>query len=183
MKRAAAGLGILMALAATPALCAAPSQMLTVQSSVATRCKMLPPQVTGAGTNFTSAGAGGRLDLTNFVNSSDKTQAVNAQLEFSIVCTGAHSLTVGTQSGGLNDQTAGTPGSGFVTHADYGLSASWDNTTKSLTTNGTAASVDLSQTGPASGNLVIDLNLAAGIGPLQAGDYTDAIIVQLNTAQ
>jgi hypothetical protein len=185
----ATGIFALAALMATPALAASfteTSQPLTVLGDVPVRCKMSPPLVSdgGANTTFSQNGAGGEIDFTNFVDpNTGKLTVSSAQVAFPIVCTGAQTLTVTTQNGGLTNANVPGPAGGFAARADYTLNASWASATKSLQTGGAAASLDLSQTAPEKSQLVLNFTLVPGERPLEVGSYDDVIVVQLNTAQ
>jgi hypothetical protein len=162
------------------------AQPLTVLGDVPVRCKMLPPQTSGNGLNinFSQNSAGGEIAFTDFVDpDTGKMKAASARLLFPITCTGAQTLTVTTQNGGLTNTNVSGTTAGFAARGDYTLDASWANTTRSLRTAGSPASLDLSQSAPESGELVLNFTLAAGSEPLEAGSYEDAIVVQLNTAQ
>src|SRR5581483_8980158 len=119
----------------------------------------LSPPIAGTGSNtsFSQNSNGGELDLTALVDTtSAKTQAASGTIQFPIVCTGAHALTVSTRHGGLGNQNASGNSGGFTTHADYSLSATWAGTTKTFTTAGAPITLDLSQSNAASGNLSLD---------------------------
>jgi hypothetical protein len=161
------------------------SQSVVMDGDVPTRCRMSTPQAVGAATNatFTPNTNGGRLDLTQMVDAAEaKTIATHGVLEFPIICTGAHSLTVTSTHGGLVNASATGQAGGFATRADYTLSATWAGTTQQVQTGGSSTALDLSQQGPAAGALSLDFNLPGGSGPLQAGAYSDEIVVQLNAA-
>jgi len=182
------GTFVFAAAMASPALAATVTQAqpLTVLGDVPVRCKMSPPQASdgGSNTSFSQNGAGGEIDFTNFVDPvTGKLAASSAQIAFPIICTGAQTLTVTTQNGGLTNTNVTSPSGGFAARADYTLSASWASTVQSLQTVGSSASLDLSQSAPQSGQLVLNFTLAPGNQPLEAGSYDDAIVVQLNTAQ
>ena len=162
-----------------------PTQPITVQGEVPVRCKMAAPLAggTGANTTFAANSNGGEINLTNLVDSNTaRTVAAQGTVQFPIICTGAHTLTITSQRGGLTNQNSATAAGGFAVHADYTLNASWAGTTRTLVTSGSRSALDLSQTDAASGNLTIDVTLAGGLGPLQAGTYSDEIVVQLNAA-
>jgi hypothetical protein len=174
---------------AAPAFAAsftATAQPLTVLGDVPVRCRMAQPQAADGGINttFTQNGTSSEIDFTNFVDpNTGKLNASHAQIAFPITCTGAQTLTVSTQNGGLTNASVAGSVNGFAARADYTLDASWASTSRSLQTDGTAASLDISQTTPQSGQLVLNFTLVPGDQPLEAGSYGDAIVVQLNTAQ
>jgi hypothetical protein len=178
---------VLAALMGSPAWGAsATAQPTTVLGDVPVRCKMSPPLASdgGANTTFSQNGAGGEIDFTKFADANTgKLTVSSAQVAFPITCTGAQTLTVTTQNGGLTNANVAGPAGGFAARADYTLNASWASITKSLQTGGAAASLDLSQTAPQSGQLVLNFTLVPGAQPLEAGSYDDAIVEQLNTAQ
>jgi hypothetical protein len=162
------------------------AQPLTVLGDVPVRCRMAQPQAldNGSNTSFVQNGAGSEIDFNDFVDpNTGKLNASHAQIAFPIICTGAQTLTVTTQNGGLTNTSVASAVNGFAARADYTLEASWANATRSLQTGGTAASLDLSQTTPQSGQLVLSFTLIPGDRPLEAGSYDDAIVVQVNTAQ
>lgn len=189
MMRALVTFAALIAGTASSAWAASPTtaaQPLTVLGDVPVRCRMGQPQAldSASNTTFTQNGASSVIDFTNFVDSNTgRLNASHAEIAFPIICTGAQVLTITTQNGGLANTSVAAGANGFATRADYTLAASWASTSRSLQTDGTAASLDLSQTTPQSGQLVLNFTLVPGGQPLEAGSYDDAIVVQLNTAQ
>jgi hypothetical protein len=162
------------------------AQPLTVLGDVPVRCRMAQPLAADGGSNttFTQNGVSSEIDFTNFVDpSTGKLNASHAQIAFPITCTGAQRLTIITQNGGLTNANVAGAANGFAVRADYTLEANWASTTQSLQTDGAAASLDISQNTPQSGQLVLNVTLVPGDQPLEAGSYDDAIVVQLNTAE
>jgi hypothetical protein len=174
---------------AVPAFAAsltAAAQPLSVLGDVPVRCRMAQPLAADGGTNttFTQNGASNEIDFNNFVDpNTGKLNASHARIAFPITCTGAQTLTITTQNGGLTNASVAGGAPGFAARADYTLDASWASTTRSLQTNGAAASLDISQTTPQSGKLVLNFTFVPNNQPLEAGSYGDAIVVQVNTAQ
>src|SRR5690242_5422553 len=126
MKRALVISG-LAALIASPAFAAsftATAQPLTVLGDVPVRCRMSPPQASDGGSNttFSQNGASGEIDFTNFVDANTgKLNASGARIAFPITCTGAQTLTVTTQNGGLTNTNVAGGSNGFAARADYTL--------------------------------------------------------------
>jgi hypothetical protein len=158
------------------------AQSLPVDGAVPTRCKLSQPTaIAVSNSTFNSGDAGGTLVLGTIVGQDALTTGAGATFRFAITCTGAHALVI-TSNGGLINQATTAAATGFSTRADYSLSASWGTTSRSLTTDGNRASLDLSQAAARTGNLDIVFNLPLGRGPMTAGSYTDQVFIQL-TAQ
>jgi hypothetical protein len=189
MMRALVTFAVLIVGIASPASASSSTtsvQPLTVLGDVPVRCRMGQPQALDGGSNttFTQNGASSEIDFTDFVDSNTgRLNESHAQIAFPIICTGAQVLTITTQNGGLANTSVAGGTNGFAARADYTLDASWASASRSLQTDGTTASLDLSQTTPQSGQLVLNFTLVPGSQPLEAGSYDDAIVVQLNTAQ
>jgi hypothetical protein len=109
-----------------------------------------------------------------------KTKAAVGTVQFQVICTGAHTLTVSTGSGGLINTTTSATGAGFSNRADYTLQAAWDGASRSLTTSGSAASLDLSGSDSVTGALTVTVTVPSGQGPLVAGAYQDTISIDLS---
>jgi hypothetical protein len=153
---------------------------LQVDGTIPTRCSMSRP--TAADTNnsaFSVQDAGGALMLTSPIDQGALTNSATASFRFAITCTGAHDLIIAS-NGGLVNQTTPLSANGFLTRADYTLVASWGATTQSLTTDGSRATLDLSQTVARAGTLSVVFSLPSGRGPMTAGTYTDQIYIQLS---
>jgi len=173
-------LALILALATPAAAAPTASTLLQVSGDVPVRCKMSPPSASGAANaTFTSNGTGGDIAITALVGSDAMTLASQASLQIPIVCSGSHALTVTTR-GGLANQNAATPSPDFAVRADYLLTARWGAVTQSVTTSGSAVTLDLSQGSAQAGDLSLDISLPAGKGPMTSGTYTDEITIQLN---
>lgn len=159
-----------------------PTQPLQVRGDVPVRCRVLQPSSDGGlNTTFAADANGGTLTLTSLVDAnSARTLTLRAAIAFPISCIGAHTLTVTSQGGGLSNGGAAGPSDGFASHVNYAMTANWAGTTQSVVTQGSAVTLDLSQSGPQGGTLNITFDIAAGQGPLINGTYTDQLVIQVN---
>lgn len=163
---------------------AAAASPLVISGQVPSACQMSPASQAPGGDNVTFSANGGNASSVT-VNlmvdpSTAKTQGAVGGVQFRVICTGAHTLTVSSTSGGLVNTTTSASGAGFANRADYTLQAAWDGMTRSLTTNGAAAKLDLSGSDSASGALVVTITVPSGEGPLVAGAYQDTISIDLS---
>jgi hypothetical protein len=108
-------------------------------------------------------------------------QAAVVNMAFPVVCNTAHSLTITARSGGLVLQaSAPPPGPGFRNHLDYQVSADWAGQQTSQLSSG--APVQITSNNAASGQLFVTISIPAGGVPLEAGTYSDSLIVNLQPA-
>ncbi|HEY1750669.1 MAG TPA: hypothetical protein VGG29_05365 [Caulobacteraceae bacterium] len=187
LRFAAMGAAVALAIAAGPAVRAADtagSQPLVIAGQVASTCQMSPATQGPGNLNvaFSAAGGGASQLAVNLMvdPSTARTQSVVGVVQFQVLCTGAHTLKVTSASGGLVNTTTTTTAGGFSTRADYSLQAAWAGASRSLTTSGSAASLDLSGADSASGALTVTVTVPSGEGPLVAGAYQDVISIDLS---
>ena len=157
---------------------------LVISGQVPSTCQMSPAAQAPGGDNVTFSANGGNASSVT-VNlmvdpNTAKTQGAVGAVQFQVICTGAHTLTVSSASGGLVNTTTSATGAGFANRADYTLQAAWDGITHTLTTRGSAASLDLSGSAGATGALTVTVTVPSGEGPLVAGSYQDTISIDLS---
>jgi hypothetical protein len=114
-------------------------------------------------------------------------QPASISLMLNMVCNRAHSLRIMTGKGGLRPQTAsdGSARHGFASRVDYGTHATWGAASANLQTSGVLGeeTPEVHSPGAFSGNFMLRLLIdeaSAGHLPLQAGTYTDNIIIRLS---
>lgn len=155
-----------------------------VDGVVPSSCRLSPATAGSGASNVTFTDHGGAAsDVT--VNllvdpNTARTQSAVGVVQFQVLCTGAHTLTVSSTSGGLVNTSTSASGGGFENRANYSLQASWDGKTRTLTTNGAKASLDLSGLDSATGPLIVTVTVPPGEGPLVAGAYQDTINIDLS---
>jgi len=156
---------------------------LLVSGDVASECR-LSPAAEGPGdanVRFSSVAGGSQVTVAMFVDpTTARTRSSTGAVQFQITCTGPHTLKVTSGSGGMVNGTTSVTGQGFTNRADYTLAAQWNGASRSVTTSGAAASLDLSQTNGAQGALTVTVSIPPGQGPLVAGAYQDTITVDLS---
>ena len=189
MTAIARPLAVLVALAAVGQSAAraaetASAPPLLVNGQVAAACRLSPASEGAGGANITFSQNGGNassLTVNTMVDATTaKTQAAVGVVQFQVLCTGAHTLTVNTASGGLVNTTTQNTAAGFANRIDYGLQAAWNGVTRNLTTSGSAASLDLSGADANTGALTVTVTVPSGEGPLIAGAYQDTISIDLS---
>jgi hypothetical protein len=106
-------------------------------------------------------------------------QAASVDMLFPIACNTAHTVTVSTSQGALVLQAAAPPpGPGFRNRLAYNLSAQWSGQqVTSASDSGTP--VTIYTPNAAAGQLLVGIAIPSGGAPLEAGTYSDAIIVSL----
>lgn len=159
------------------------TRAVIVQGTAPDLCRIDAATTAGlTNSRFTVADAGGgALDIRVLGDPvTGVAQPATATIIIPVICTGAHNLYVNTK-GGLANASPGI-GPGFATRVDYTLSANWAGQNASLTTTGVAASLNLSQTDAAAGDLTVSVNIPGGGLPLTNGAYSDEIVVQFNAA-
>jgi hypothetical protein len=109
-------------------------------------------------------------------------QAASVTMRFPVVCNTAHTLTIRTSQGGLVLQTAAPPpGPGFRNRLGYGVSANWVGQQVSGTSD-SGVPVTIVSANAASGELSVGIQIPAGGAPLEAGTYSDSLVVSLQPA-
>lgn len=157
---------------------------LLVNGQVPSACRLSPATQGRGASNVTFTDNGGAASLVTLNTMVDpntaRTQSAVGVVQFQVLCTGSHTLTVSSTSGGFVNTTTSATGNGFANHANYTLQASWDGKTRALTTAGSAASLDLSGSDGATGALIVTVTVPPGEGPLVAGTYQDTINIDVS---
>ncbi len=109
-------------------------------------------------------------------------QASTISLAFPVACNTAHVVTLTTRSNGLQLQTvAPPPGPGFRNHLDYQMSVGWGGQ-RATQLSGTATPVRVASPNAAAGELSVTVQIEGGGMPLEAGVYSDSLILSLQPA-
>jgi len=135
---------------------------------------------------FVNLGANtGRMTITQLVSPQDATsQASSLELALPVRCNASHRLTVRSTNGGLLRSGAVNGGQrggqGFSDFLAYDYRVDWAaNRIAQPSDSGLAA---LAVDRPATGDLLVRISTEAGRGPLTAGQYTDAIVIEFQPA-
>lgn len=149
--------------------------------SAASVCRMSEAESgDSANVTFTADSNGGVIELNNIVDDQGIGQPASVTLTFPVICTGPHSVSVSSASGGLRNLSATMQDvQGFSDRIDYTLLGRWAGEAAQVTTSGGPVSMDLSRSGPARGMFTIGIS-APGGERLIAGDYEDRLTVTFN---
>jgi hypothetical protein len=154
---------------------------LSINGTAPSVCQMNAPQSSG-GTNVqfsVSSSNAGQVDFQALANPQTAVaQPSTVSVSFPVTCTGAHSLTVSSSNGGMTNPAPGAQG--FSTRVDYALTAQWNGDTRQFQTVGSPASLSLTESDGATGNLTVAISVAGGGQPLVSGAYTDQVTVQFS---
>ena len=138
----------------------------------------------GANASFTSQSAtSGQITIAQLVDPFAATALPSSiALELPVICNTSHRLTVRSMNGGLarggqfNNRGTG----GFSEFLPYRVTVDWGG--QNLSQNSDAGRAQISLDRPAQGFARIGFATTAGGGPLVAGQYTDALIIELAPA-
>ena len=182
-------LGIVAALAAAPAAAQevqASSQQLRLAGTASAACVLSAPVVDAASNaSFAVTGASSaQIAITQLVDTQTAISLASAiELSLPVTCNASNTVTVRTTNGGLRrvGSAAGsaTPG-GFSEFLGYRLGLDWAG--QSLDQPSTAGGATIASPQPGRGNMVLRVATAAGSGPLVAGRYDDAIVIEIHAA-
>lgn len=137
-----------------------------------------PAQGAIANATFTAGPNSAQVTITQLVDPTTAVpQAATIDMLFPVVCNTAHTLTISTAQGGLVLQAAAPPpGAGFRNRLDYQVNANWVGQQVSGTS---AAPLQISSPDAATGQLDVSIAIPAGGEPLEAGAYSDSLIVNI----
>ena len=189
----AAILAIAAALTAAPAAAQevqANSQQLRLAGTAPAACVLRAPVVDAASNaSFAVTGASSaQIAITQLVDSQTAISLASAiELSLPVTCNASNTVTVRTTNGGLRRVGAlanagagpAAPG-GFSEFLGYGLGLDWAG--QSLDQPSTAGGATIASPRPGRGNMVLRVTTAAGSGPLVAGRYDDAIVIEIHAA-
>lgn len=140
-----------------------------------------PVAQAGVNATFTSQSAtNGQIAISQLVDPLAATAlASSIALDLPVICNTSHNLTVRSLNGGLarggQINTGGT--GGFSEFLPYRVTVDWGGQNLSQASDAGTAQIALDR--PAQGSARIGFATTAGGGPLVAGQYTDALIIEL----
>jgi hypothetical protein len=145
-----------------------------------------PAPATGPNASFQSTGdRQGQVTITQFADPQTAVAVGSTiSLALPIICNAAHTVTVSTSNGGLlRVGAAANPpaANGFRQFVPYGVSASWAGQTQSATSKA-GATVTISSSDGAAGQLSLVITVPPGGDPLVAGAYNDQVVIELQVA-
>jgi hypothetical protein len=118
-----------------------------------------------------------QVSITNLVDSNTGVpQAANVEMQFPVTCNVAHNLTIATAQGGLVLQGGQPPGPGITNRLNYQVSATWAGRQAS---SASTAPLQISSPDAATGQLDVNISIPGGGTPLEAGVYSDSLVVNL----
>lgn len=160
------------------------SGRLDLSGTAPTACNVAAPTMaasTNASLSNVSAQAA-RIDLAQFIDQTTaEPLASSASLDFNVVCNGAHQVRVQSVNGALALEGPGAATGGFRNRVPYQVAVNWAGQSS---TGGSEAGaiVDMAVANAASGDMRLDITVAAGGGPLVAGNYADQVVVEVSAA-
>lgn len=160
-------------------------QRLEMIGEAPAACVLGQPSVRNAvNANFAlNDAASGTIGIAEFVNMmTAETVASSIDLEFPVTCNAAHNVTLRSTNGGMLRSGAvaqvARAGTGFREFVAYDLGLAWAGQQLEIVSEANGAQIDAGK--PAKGDLVLRVATPAGAGPLVAGQYSDAIIIEFN---
>lgn len=163
------------------------SQALRLVGTAPAACVLgaaIPSAASNAG--FVNLGANtGRMTITQLVSLQDATSlASSLELALPVRCNASHRLTVRSANGGLLRSGAANGGQrgaqGFSDFLAYDYRVDWAASQIAQPSDGGLAALSVDR--PATGDLLVRISTEAGRGPLTAGQYTDAIVIEFQPA-
>ncbi len=143
-----------------------------------------PTAVNAVNASFTIGDrTSGTIGIPEFIDlQTAETLASSIDLEFPVTCNASHSVTLRSTNGGMLREGAPSNAArstgGFREFVGYDMQLGWAGKQIDLGSETTSAEIDAGQ--PAKGELVLRVATPAGSGPLVAGQYSDAIIIEFN---
>lgn len=168
----------------------ASSQQLRLAGTASAACVLSAPVVDAASNaSFAVTGASSaQIAITQLVDTQTAISLASAiELSLPVTCNASNTVTVRTTNGGLRRVgSAASPGGGpatpggFSEFLGYRLGLDWAG--QSLDQASTAGGATIASPRPGRGNMVLRVATAAGSGPLVAGRYDDAIVIEIHAA-
>lgn len=158
------------------------TQRIDLAGHAASACVISQPAVSNQqNASYSPNGpAGGQITISQLVDSQSATSLPSSiQLNLPVVCNSSHQVVIRSTNGALvraGAQSANA-GRGFSQSLTYQLGVDWNGETVDLASGQQSAAIGAAN--PAKGDLTIRFATAGGGGPLVAGQYTDAITVEL----
>lgn len=135
--------------------------------------------------SFSATGAtSGQITITQLADSENAMSLESAiRIDLPVTCNSSHHVTVRSSNGRLQRTGGGNAAqttAGFIDVMNYQLAVDWDGATRSMSSSEGTRSIETPHA--AKGDLTLNFSTAAGSGPLVAGQYTDAIVVEFVAA-
>lgn len=164
------------------------NQRLEIAGIAPAACVLNAPVATnGTNTDFNPSGSGsGEVRIIQLVGASDaEPLPASINLSIPVICNASHRIVVRSQNGGLlrdGGNVAIRQGSGgFGEFVPYQLSLDWAGRERNASSE-TAQNLAIDTTRGAAGQATLAVNVPGGGGPLVAGRYFDAIIIEFEAA-
>jgi hypothetical protein len=146
-----------------------------------------PAAIAGVNATFDpSATNGGEIRIVQLVNQTTAEPApTSITLAIPVICNSSHRVTLRSQNGGLlrdsgDSRRRQSPG-GFGEFLPYEVNFAWAGQQRDANSEGTR-SINLNVPRGAAGDATFRFALPGGGGPLVAGRYSDAIIIEFTPA-
>jgi hypothetical protein len=142
-----------------------------------------PSAGNGSNASFTSTSAtSARINITQLVDSTNANSLPSSiELNLPVVCNSAHRVIVRSTNGGLSRLGGNQRGSGpFSEFLAYSFGIGWAG--QQIDRGSDTGQVVLDATQPAKGEVRLRIATPAGSGPLVAGQYNDAIVIEFQAA-
>ena len=127
----------------------------------------------------------GTIGISQFVDQqTGQTLASSIDLSFPVTCNASHSVALRSGNGGMLRAGASAGGTtsaqGFSEFVTYQLQLDWQGQQIDLASDLGGGEIDAGQ--PGKGDLSLHVATPAGNGPLVAGQYDDAIVIEFSTS-
>ena len=162
-------------------------QRLDLAGDAPPACVIGSPRVANAvNASFaTDSQTTGTIGIGQFVDQqTGQTLASSIDLSFPVICNASHSVTLRSDNGGMLRAGATTGGTtsvqGFSDFVTYQLQLDWQGQQIDLASNLGGGEIDAGQ--PGKGDLSLHVATPEGNGPLVAGQYDDAIVIEFSTS-
>ncbi|HET9630055.1 MAG TPA: hypothetical protein VFP14_11290 [Novosphingobium sp.] len=173
------------ALAAAPASAQAiseASRRIVISGDAPSACVIASPTAEqGTNASFSSqSAAAGQITITQLVDPVSSTPLGSAlAIDLPVICNTAHVLTVRSSNGALTrpGAAAGPASGGFSATLPYRVSVDWGG--QSLSRQSDAGTAQIALASAMQGTARVAFATTPGGAPLVAGQYTDALIVEL----
>lgn len=184
--------GLLMATALAPAAGAQTLDTARQELELVARAEPAcvtrsPAAAAGLNANFDPSGqSGGEIRIVQLVNQTTaEPSAASITLSIPVICNSSHVVTLRSQNGGLLRDT-GDPrrrqsSSDFGEFVPYQVNFDWAGQRRNANSDA-SRTISLSVPRGAAGDATFRFELAGGGGPLVAGRYSDAIIIEFTPA-
>jgi len=163
-------------------------QRLEIAGIAPAACVLSAPIATnGTNAEFNPGGASsGEVRIIQLVGATDaEPLPTSINLSIPVICNASHRIQVRSQNGGLlrdgGNAASRQGGQGFGEFLPYRLSRDWAGYQRGATSE-TTQDLEIGAARSAAGRATLAIDLSGGGGPLVAGRYFDAIIVEFEAA-